>query len=497
MDQLSIAFLSVLFLIVSIIWIKKSPSLPPGPAGLPIVGYLPFLGPDLHLQLTSLARKYGPIYKLWLGSKLCVVITSPDLIKQVVRDHDTVFANHDPTVAGLVATGGLDILNSPYGPYWRSLRKLFVREMMSNSSLEASYALRKGEVRRAVGNVRRRVGSAVDVGELIFVTELNVILSLLWGGTIRGDDERDRMGAEFREKVEKFVELLGKANVSDVFPILARFDLQGVAKEMRGVLPSVDEILDSVIRVRFEGEQDAAGRRGKDFVQILLDLKEEQAMDLTRIKALLMDIVIGGTDTSATIVEWVMAELLDNPHVTKRVQQELTDVVGLNNIVEETHMSQLKYLEAVVKETFRLHPPLPLLIPRLPSQSTLLAGYTIPKNSRVVLNVWANYKDPQVWRNPSQFRPDRFLNDGGAKFDYMGNNYHYLPFGSGRRVCPGVPLAEKMVMYLLATMLHSFDWELPEGEKVDLSEKFGIVMKKSTPLLAVPSPRLPGLSLYE
>ncbi|KAK6158035.1 hypothetical protein DH2020_005349 [Rehmannia glutinosa] len=514
MEQIFLAILSFIFLPISIfsyLWVfknwssKKSPPLPPGPLDLPILGFLPFLTQNLHIQLTDLARKHGPIYKLRLGTKLCIVITSPALIKQVVRDHDPVFANHDPTIAGLVATGGgLDIVNSPYGPYWRHLRKLFVREMMSNNNLEASYFLRKNEVGKAVRKLCGRVGTGIDIGELIFVTEVNVVLSLLWGGTVEGE-KRDRIGAEFREKVGKFVELLGRPNLSDVFPVLARFDLQGIVKEMKGVLPSVDEILDSVINERLKIMDDSgelwSGKRGKDFVQILLDLKEknvgEESMDLTQIKALLMDIVIGGTDTTATTVEWVMAEILNNPQAMKRAQQELTDIVGLNNIVEESHMSKLKYLEAVVKETFRLHPPLPLLIPRLPSQSTVIGGYTIPKNSRVLLNVWANYKDPNVWENPSEFQPDRFLNEGSGNWDYMGNNFHYLPFGSGRRVCPGLPLAERMVMYLLATLLHSFDWKLPEGEKLDLSEKFGIVMKKSTPLFAVPSQRLPDLSMYE
>ncbi|PIN16381.1 hypothetical protein CDL12_10968 [Handroanthus impetiginosus] len=191
-----------------------------------------------------------------------------------------------------------------------------------------------------------------------------------------------------------------------------------------------------------------------------------------------------------------MAELLDKPHLMEKVKKELTDVVGVNNIVEESHISKLHYLDAVVKETFRLHPPLPLLVPRCPSQSCTIGGYAIPKGSRVFLNMWSIYMDPQVWENPLEFQPDRFLNDTG-NFDYMRNSFQYLPFGSGRRICPGLPLAERMVMYLLATLIHSFEWILPEGEKIDLLEKFGIVMRKSKPLYAIPYQRLPYLNLYE
>ncbi|KAL8064420.1 hypothetical protein ABFX02_01G088700 [Erythranthe guttata] len=284
MDQISLALLSVFFLLVSIVWYSWifknwTKKLPPGPRGVPILGYLPFLSHNLHIQLTDLARKYGPIYKLWLGTKLCVVISSPSLIKEVVRDHDAVFANHDPTVAGLVATGGVDIVNSPYGPHWRNLRKVFVREMLSNKNLDDSGPLRRYEVRRAVRNLYGKIGTNVDVGELIFITEVNVVLCLIWGGALEGEN-RDKIGARFREKVAKFVELLGKPNLSDFFPILAKFDFQGIEKEMKGVLPSVDEILNSVISDRMKIMEDSGGEfssanRRKDFVQILLDLMKQ------------------------------------------------------------------------------------------------------------------------------------------------------------------------------------------------------------------------------
>ncbi|XP_073129717.1 p-coumarate 3-hydroxylase-like [Henckelia pumila] len=187
-----------------------------------------------------------------------------------------------------------------------------------------------------------------------------------------------------------------------------------------------------------------------------------------------------------------MAEVLNNPLVKERVQEELAEVVGLKNTVEESHIPKLEYLDAVVKETFRLHPPIPLLLPRVPSQCSIIGGYTIPKGSSVYLNVWSIHRDPLVWDNPSEFKPDRFLNDGSGKFDFAGNNFQYLPFGSGRRVCPGILLAERMVMHLLATLFHLFEWKLPEGSEnnIDLSENFGIVMRKKTPLIAIPSPRL-------
>ncbi|XP_073286535.1 labd-13Z-ene-9,15,16-triol synthase, chloroplastic-like [Primulina huaijiensis] len=509
MDGFSLPYLTAIVIVVSLFWYfwisrtskKEAHPIPPGPRGLPILGYLPFLQVNLHKQFTELAKKYGPIYKLWLGSKLCVVISSPCLINEVVRDQDTIFANRDPPVAAIVITGGLDIVWSPYGQYWRDMRKLFVREMLSNRNLEASYFHRKNEVEKVVKSLNTKAGSSVEIGDLIFVTELNVVLSLLWGGTM---DKKiiDRIGSEFREVMSKLVDLMGKPNVSDFFPVLAKFDVQGIEREAKSLLPCFHEILDSIICERMKtikSGKSEDGRR-KDFLQILLELKEqedsERSINLPQMKAILTDIVIGGTDTTGTTIEWVMAEVLNNPQVKGRVQEELAEVVGLKNTVEESHIPKLQYLDAVVKETFRLHPPVPLLIPRLPSQCSIIGGYTIPKGSSVFLNMWSIHRDPLFWENPSEFKPDRFLNDPG-NFNFNGNNFQYLPFGSGRRVCPGILLAEKMVMHLLATLFHLFDWELPEGsEKIDLSEKFGIVTRKRTPLIAIPSPRLDDSDMY-
>ncbi|XP_073135270.1 labd-13Z-ene-9,15,16-triol synthase, chloroplastic-like [Henckelia pumila] len=505
--SLSLPILAALIIIGGSIfcylWIAETPThpVPAGPRGLPILGFLPFLQLNLHKQFTELAQKYGPIYKLWLGSKLYVVINSPTLIKEVVRDQDSIFANRDPSVAAIVATGGKDIFWSPYGQYWRDMRKLFVREMLSNSNLDASYVHRKHEIRKAVRSLYMKIGTCVEISELVFATELNVALSLLWGGTV---DKKivDRIGSEFRGAVSKLVDLLGKPNVSDFFPVLARFDIQGIEKEMKSVVLRVDEIIDSVINERMkkmEGEKRRDESR-KDFLQILLELREQddpqRSINLPQIKAILMDILVGGTDTTATIIEWVMAEILNNPQVKERVQEELSEVVGPKNRVEESHIPQLHYLDAVVKETFRLHPPLPLLVPRLATQSSIIGGCTIPKGSRVFLNIWSVQRDPLVWDNPSEFKPERFLNDP-QKFDFNGNRFQFIPFGSGRRVCPGILLAERMAMLFLATFFHLFNWRLPEGEKLDLSERFGIVMRKSTPMIAIPSPRSNHSYMYE
>ncbi|PON53790.1 Cytochrome P450, E-class, group I [Parasponia andersonii] len=238
----------------------------------------------------------------------------------------------------------------------------------------------------------------------------------------------------------------------------------------------------------------------KDFLQFLLELHEnedssESSLSTAELKAMITDTVLGATDTTATTVEWLMAEILSHPEAMRKVYEELNEVVGPNNSVEEFHLSKLTYMNA---ETFRLHPPLPFLLPRYPSKSTTIGGYSIPKGTKIFLNVWAIQRDPNVWENPNEFIPERFLTDDGTSQVHFnqGNNFVYMPFGSGRRMCAGVPLAERIVIYLLASFLHFYDWQLPQDEKPDLSDKFGIVVKKRDTLIAIPKPRLSNPELY-
>ncbi|CAL0312928.1 unnamed protein product [Lupinus luteus] len=475
---------------------KAQHNLPPGPSGLPFFGNLLSLDPELHSYFAALARTYGPVLKLRLGGKLGIIITSPSAAHQVLKEHDTVFANRDVPAAGRAATyGGRDITWTPYGPEWRMLRKVCVLKMLSNTTLDSVYELRRNEVRKMVGFIFGRAGSKVNIGEQGFLTQLNVITNMMWGGAVEGA-ERERLGAVFRKMVAEMTALLGKPNVSDFYTGLARFDLQGVEKEMKELVVKFDEIFEKMIGER--GKIEKEGEEKKDFLQYLLNMKEEgeskTSLSIIHIKALLMDMVVGGSDTSSNTVEFAMAEMIYKPEIMKRVQEELEAIVGKDNIVEESHIPKLSYLYAVMKEVLRLHPALPLLVPHCPSETTIVEGYTIPKGSRVFVNVWAIHRDPSIWEKPLEFDPTRFLD---TKWDFSGNDFNYFPFGSGRRICAGIAMAERSVLYFLATLVHSFDWTIPQGEKFDVSEKFGIVLKKKVPLVAIPTPRLSNLDLYK
>ncbi|PHU28422.1 hypothetical protein BC332_00515 [Capsicum chinense] len=505
-------FFSCFLGIIALLWflwlfINKSkkglPPLPPGPKALPLIGNLLSLNPELHTYLASLSQTYGPICRLWLGKKFVVIITSPSLAREVLKDQHTIFSNRDmPATAREASYGGQDIVWIPYGPKWRMLRKVCVRDMLSASTLDSVYALRRRELRQSINYFYNQAGSPVNIGEQMFLTMLNVITSMLWGGTVKGE-EKASLGAEFRHAVSDLTMLVSIPNLSDFYPRLAWFDLQGLRKKMKVLANRFDKIFECMIDQRQkldrnDGMGTGIGLGSKDFLQVLLKLKDEadakMPLSMTELKALLMDMVVAGTDTTSNTVEFAMAEIMNKPDVLRKLQQELETVVGKDNIVEESHIRQLPYLYAVMKEVLRIHPILPLLVSRCPSETCIVGGYTVPKGSSVLLNVWAIQRDPSIWENPSEFHPERFVD---SKWDYSGKDFNYLPFGSGRRMCAGTAMAERMFMYSLASLIHSFDWKLLEGETLDLSEKFGAIMKKKRPLVAVPIPRLSNPTLYE
>ncbi|KHN09753.1 Cytochrome P450 76C4 [Glycine soja] len=447
-------------------------TLPPGPPGLPIFGNLLSLDPDLHTYFAGLAQIHGPILKLRLGSKLSIVITSPAMAREdnrrKGRDLQRLRHSVDPVLAE-----------------WRMLRKVCVLKMLSNPTLDSVYDLRRNEMRKTVSYLYGRVGSAVNIGEQVFLTVMNVITNMMWGGAVEGA-ERESMRGGVEGAGGGDDAAFGKAKAC-------------VEKQMHALVARFDGMFERMIdrRTKVEG-QDGESREMKDFLQFLLKLKDEAGdsktpLTIIHVKALLMDMVTGGTDTSSNTIEFAMAEMMHNPEIMKRVQEELEVVVGKDNMVEESHIHKLSYLQAVMKETLRLHPVLPLLIPHCPSETTNVGGYRIPKGSQVFLNVWAIHRDPSIWENPLKFDPTRFLD---AKWDFSGNDFNYFPFGSGRRICAGIAMAERTVLYFLATLLHLFDWTIPQGEKLDVSEKFGIVLKKKIPLVAIPTPRLSNPDLY-
>ncbi|KAG4204489.1 hypothetical protein ERO13_A04G046720v2 [Gossypium hirsutum] len=183
-----------------------------------------------------------------------------------------------------------------------------------------------------------------------------------------------------------------------------------------------------------------------------------------------------------------MSEMIKNPRVMTKAQAEVRQVFEGKGNVDETGVHQLKYLKCVIKETLRLHPVVPLLIPRESSKNCVVNGFEIPAKTRVIVNAWAIGRDPNYWVEPEKFEPERFVN---SSVDFMGTNFEFIPFGAGRRICPGILFAQPNVELPLAQLLFHFDWKLPGGmkqEDLDMTEKFGVSMKRENDLVLVPSP---------
>lgn len=308
--------------------------------------------------------------------------------------------------------------------------------------------------------------------------------------------------AGFNSMVKETLLLAGSFNVGDYVPYLAWIDdLRGLNRRLKNVHISQDQYLEKVIDEHVNAQNDC--NVAEDLVDVLLAASEDKDMEfqITRenIKAVIFDMLVGGMDTSSTTIEWTMSELLRNPPVMNNLQDELERVVGMERRVTESDLPSLLYLQAVVTETLRLHPAAPFGIHSSVEDCTVL-GYHIPRNTRVLLNLWAIGRNTKRWgEDVESFRPDRFVDDEGSSANLVDartqENFEWLPFGAGRRGCPGRHLATLVVELAVAQLLQCFNWKLPlDRQELDMTEKFnGLTLPRAHELLAIPTPRLPVL----
>uniref|UniRef100_A0A453QCJ1 Cytochrome P450 76C4 n=1 Tax=Aegilops tauschii subsp. strangulata TaxID=200361 RepID=A0A453QCJ1_AEGTS len=470
----------VLILMVSSVYLlglltHSGRNLPPGPRSLPLVGNLLSLGALPHRSLAGLAERHGPIMALRLGTVTTVVASSADAARDILQRHDAAFSGRfvlDGTHVSAHYTHSMVWLPAS-SPRWRALRKVCSGELFAPHRLDMHQSLRQEKVHQLVSHVTQlaREGVPVHVGHLAFTTALNLLSSTIFSTDLADLDDRHVKLGEFKAVLAELNVTVGLPNLSDFIPEVAWLDLQGVRRRMRN---------------RAAGEPTK-----KNFLDVLLDYRntdDDQGFERQTLLSLLSDLFSAGTDTSSATVEWAMAELLLNPSSMSRARQELDQVIGSKEQVEESDIGQLKYLQAIVKETFRLHPPAPFLLPHVAETTTQVQGYTIPKGTRLLVNVWAIGHDGKVWPEPEKFMPERFLE---KDVDFKGRDFELLPFGSGRRMCPGTPLAVRIVHLMLASLLHRFQWRLPvdvEKKGLDMTERLGVNLSMATPLEAIATP---------
>lgn len=384
-----------------------------------------------------------------------------------------------------------------YGPYWRNVRKLCTLQLLNLSKIESFAALRREEVTGLVASLRKAAAAreVVDVSRKVGKLIADISCRMILGRNI-GDDRYDLRGI-----VEEVMSLSGAFNIADYVPYLAPLDLQGYTRRMKKVNKDMDEMFERIIT---EHELAARWQQGhenhEDLIDMLLSLMNQPmnpqdehvlVIDRTNIKAILVDLITGAIDTSSASIDWTLSELMKHPRVMKKVQQELETVVGTGKIVEEKDLGKLVYFDMVLKESFRLHPAVPLLIPRESMEDITIEGYFIPKKSRIIINTWTMGRDPNVWKeNVEEFYPERFLE---SQVDLRGHDFRLLPFGFGRRGCPGMQLGLITIRLVLAQLVHCFTWELPSGvetKDIDMTEKFGLSVLRVNHLLLKPTYRL-------
>ncbi|KAL6658697.1 hypothetical protein ACP70R_002737 [Stipagrostis hirtigluma subsp. patula] len=474
--------------------------LPPSPPGLPIIGHLHLVGDRPHASLRDLAERHGDgsgLLLLRLGAVPNLVVSSPRAAEAVMRTHDHVFASRPQSaVLDILLQGSMDVAFAPYGDHWRQARKLVTTHLLTVKKVKSFTHPRYHEVRLAIAKIREAaaIQAAVDMSDLLYSFTNDVVCRAVSGKFFRAEG-RNQL---FRELIGLNVELLDGFSVEDYFPWLAQFDLlmRVVCAKANKLQERWHELLDRLIDDHANKStnllEDAEKEQVEetDFIDVLLSLQQEYGLNRKQMKAILLDMFAAGTDTSYIVMEFAMAELMRNPSAMARLQAEVrTNTPEGQEMVMEENLGDMTYLKAVIKETLRLHPPVPLLLPRCSMVDCDIDGYTIPAQTRVIINTWAISRDSRFWDKAEEFVPERFMAGSTHKADFKGNDFQFTPFGAGRRICPGMNFGLATVEIMLANLIYCFNWELPSGlekEDIDITDVFGLTMRRKEKLFLVP-----------
>ncbi|CAA7043267.1 unnamed protein product [Microthlaspi erraticum] len=432
--SLIISLITIIFVAVMLHQRRQRSNIPPGPPPRFMIGNFHQLKPLWTHSFSEWSKTYGPIISVWLGSQLAVVVSSSDLDKQVLRDKDNQLCNRHRTAR--MTQNGSDLIWSDYGPHYVKLRKLCTLELFSFKSIESYRFVREMEVRYMVRSIFMDLMSVsgdcqkpVMLRMYLTSVALNIVSRLVIGKTFEPKE-----GKELKSIVDKETRLPGATKLTWRRRVSSWFARDKVF--MKHMARRKNWLRRAVM------EEGYGERERKCFVQSLLVLKEKNETSEETVIGLVWNMLTAGADTMAIAIEWAMAEMIRNPNVQEKAQKELDSVVGSGRLMTEADIPKLPYLQCVVKEALRLHPPTPLMLPHKASGTVWLGGYKVPQGTTVYVNVQAIGRDPENWRNPDEFEPDRFQLD---ETDVKGQDFRVLPFGSGRRVCPAAQLSINMI----------------------------------------------------
>ncbi|KAI3460185.1 hypothetical protein Pfo_016848 [Paulownia fortunei] len=462
--------------------VKIPENLPPGPPALPILGHLHLLKEPVHRTLHQLSQKYGVMFLKFRVRKL-LVVSSSQAAEECFTKNDIIFANRPELLAGKLLNYNCTTMGfAPYGDHWRNSRRLTALEIFSPSRLAMFSSIHQEEVRlmlqQLYGISSRPNQGKVELRSILSDLSFNIMMIMIAGKRYYGKDA-NVMGEEarlFQSIMKEVVELHGNSNLGDYFPLFQWVDIQGVQKRMVNFMKKLDNFLQNLVdehkKFRTESIQisDAStGRKEikrKTLIDVMLSLQETETEPEPElhsdeiIKGLILAMLGAGTETSSTTLEWAMSLLLNHPEAMKKASNEIETCCGQDRLLDEQGLPKLTFLHNVVNETLE----------------------TIPRGIMLLVNLWTIHRDPKLWEDSTAFKPERF--SGGE-----AEGYKLIPFGAGRRACPGASLGRRMVMLTLGAMIQCFEWGRVGQEEIDMAEATGLIMPKLTSLEAVCKPR--------
>ncbi|KAJ9559880.1 hypothetical protein OSB04_005040 [Centaurea solstitialis] len=466
---------------------KTKKNFPPSPRKLPIIGNFHQLGLNPNHSLRALSQKHGPIMLLHLGSVPTLVASSAEVAREIMKTHDLSFCSRpNLSIPNILFYGSNDIVFSPYGEYWRQLKSIVVVNFLNNTQVKSFRQVREKEIGMMMGMLEESSGSLVNMGSFLTSLTNNIICKVSVGRTY---------DVKLTDLLTRFVNMFTVFSVGSYIPWLSWIDwLSGLEGRAKKMAKEMDAFLESVIEEntnkKSEMKADHRDHEGKNLVEIMLNVQRDNTSGFTlqrdTLKCVILDIFAAATETTSTNLEWTI-----NKRPSKKPESNEKAATGRRGrpMIPEEDLDKMQYLKAVIKESLRLHPSLPLLLPREAIQDVKLMGYDISSGTQVIINAWAIGRDPAKWEDPEEFRPERFMN----KFnDYKAHTFEWIPFGAGRRGCPGIQFGVVVMELALANIVYKFDLALPNGincEDLDMTEKFGITVHRNSSLMVSATPR--------